>query len=97
MVIPFDKRTWSFHLKDLFAHAITEFLPIPGDLIVSSLAIRQIPRILYTPGTGTTCCHHALIVGDEAAIGAATIIAVVLGAPWTVDLSGGGRRKDRAH
>jgi hypothetical protein len=67
--------------------------PIPRDPIVSPLAIREIPRILYAPGTGTTSCHHALVVGDEAAIGADTIGAVVLGAPWTVDLSGRGRRK----
>ena len=62
-------------------------LPDPATPIASSLAIRHVPRIAYTPGTGPTCCHHALLVGDEAAIGAAAIIAVVLGAPWSVDLS----------
>jgi CheY-like chemotaxis protein len=36
------------------------------------------------------------LVGDEAAIGAAAIIAVVLGAPWSVDLSRAGRREESA-
>src|SRR3954471_11049041 len=71
-------------------------LPDPATPIASSLAIRHVPRIAYTPGTGPTCCHHALLVGDEAAIGAPAIIAVVLGAPWSVDLSRAGRRKESA-
>src|SRR4051812_44828233 len=71
-------------------------LPDPATPIASSLAIRHVPRIPYTPGTGTTCCHRALLVGGEAAIGAAAIIAVVLSAPWSVDLSRAGRRKESA-
>ena len=81
--------------SDLFAHPSHD-LPDPATPIISSLAIRHVPRIPYTPGTGPTCCHHALLVGDEAAIRAAAIVAVVLGAPWTVHLSGAGRRKESA-
>ncbi len=72
----------------------SRLLPNPATPFASSLNIRHVPRIPYTPGTGPTCRHHALLVGYEAAIGAAAIVAVVLGAPWTVDLSRAGRRKE---
>jgi len=81
--------------SDLFAHPSHD-LPDPATPTISSLATRHVPRIPYTPGTGPTCCHHALLVGDEAAIRAAAIVAVVLGAPWTVHLSGARRRKESA-
>src|SRR4029077_6685680 len=68
----------------------------PATPIASSLAISPVPRIAYPPGTGPACCHHALLVGDEPASGAAAIIAVVLGAPWSVDLSRAGRREESA-
>src|SRR3954447_922227 len=71
-------------------------LPDPATPIASSLAIRRVPRIAHTPGTGPTCCHHALLVGDEAAIGAAAVIPIVLRAPWSVDLGRAGRREQNA-
>lgn len=45
----------------------------PGGCSLSSLAVRQIPRILHTPSAGTTRRHHALLVGGEAAISATAI------------------------
>ena len=48
-----------------------------------------IRRVLHAPGAGARACrHHALLVGREAAIGAAAQRAIVLGAPGAVGLGG---------
>src|SRR3954463_2814952 len=79
---------------ELFAHQSRPTLPRDPDRFFRG----HMPRSTDSAHTRRrpTCCHHALLVGDEAAIRAAAIVAVVLGAPWTVHLSGAGRRKESA-
>ena len=60
--------------------------PCRGGSLLAAVAVRQIPGILYAPGPGAARRHHALLIRDEAAIGAAAAEAVVLRAPWSIDL-----------